>query len=299
MLILETLVQGAVDTLFVLAILVIAKKFRDARFRAALQSTECEPDERSADYQIEERSNLAVALRRCGLSIGFGFGLAGVVSGGVVRFDAGWAVVLENMGELLGYCVLLLVFLLVAEMIAEYIILPKINNTLELKNGNNAVGLAEFGVFTATGLVAFGSFNGEGGGWTTALAFFCMGQIALLLFALVYEWVTPFNMVELIRQGNAAAGLMLGGTLITLGIILCFAISGPFTTWAEGITGFAIAAAVGIFLLIPSQMLIDKFLLPNTTLQIEVERDQNLAACAVTVCAQVTLAIMIGSLVAV
>ena len=298
MLILETLMQGAVDTLFVLAILVIAKKLLDARFRAALQSADGDPNERSADYQIEERSNLAVALRRCGLSVGFGFGLAGVVSGGVVRFSAGWDAVLQNMGELLGYCVLLLVFLLLAQMVAEYIILPHVSNTLELKNQNNAVGLAEFGIFVATGLVAYGSFNGEGGGWITALAFFAMGQVALILFALIYEWVTPFDMVELIRNGNAAAGLMLGGTLITLGIILCFAISGPFTGWAEGISGFAISAAVGIALLIPFQMLIDKFLLPNTTLRTEVERDQNLAACSVTVCAQVTLAIMIGSLVA-
>jgi len=299
MLVLETLLQGAVDTLFVLLILVVAKKIRDARFASALQGTGGDAAEISTDYQIEEASNLAVALRHCGLAIGFGFGLAGVVSGGVVHFSAGMDLVLQNMTELLGYCLLLLVFLFIAEIIADKIILRSINNAVELKNRNEAVGLAEFGIFVATGLIAYGSFHGEGGGWKTALAFFGMGQAALIVFAVIYEWAAPFKMVEQIRKGNAAAGLMLGGTLITLGIILCFAIAGPFTTWRDGIIGFALSTGVGIVLLIPCQLMIDKVFLPNTTLQIEVERDKNVAACAVTVCLQVALAIMIGSLVAV
>lgn len=299
MFVLETLIQGAVDTLFVLIILALAKLIRDMRFQAALQPAGGDPKELTADYQIEEASNLAVALRRCGLSVGFGFGLAGVVSGGVVRFSAGMDAVLRNMGELAGYCALLLVFLFLAQIIADRVVLHSINNTVEIKNGNVAVGLAECGIFIATGLIAYGSFNGEGGGWHTALAFFGMGQAALIVFAALYEWATPFKIVEQIRQSNTAAGLLLGGTLITLGIILCFAISGPFVGWREGLVGFAVSAGVGIVLLIPFQILIDKVFLPHTTLKIEVERDRNVAACAVTVCLQVALAIMIGSLVAV
>ncbi len=295
----ETLVHGAFDTLLVFLILLLAKKLRDARFRAAVAPADGgDSVEYTADYQIEEESNLAVALRRCGLSIGFGFGLAGVVSGGVSRFSAGWEVVLRDTGELLLSCLLLLVFLFVAEFVVEKIILRHVHNTRELKNRNTAVGFAELGSYTATGLIAFGSFQGEGGAWYTAAGFFFMGQAALILFALIYDWVTPFNIVDEIQKGNAAAGLMLGGTLATLGIILSFAIAGPFTGWMEGITGFAISALVGIALLIPFQILIDKAFLPHTTLKIEVERDRNLAACSVTVCAQIALAIMIGALVA-
>ena len=299
MLVLETLLQGAVDTLFVLMILAVAKKIRDARFRSALRGVAGEPHELSSDFQVEEAGNMAVALRLCGLSIGFGFGLAGVVSGGVAHFSAGMDAVMRDMGHLLGYSLLLLVFLFIAEIVADRLVLRSINNAVELKNGNVAVGLAEMGIYIATGLVAYGSFHGEGGDWTTALAFFAMGQAALIVFAMIYEWVAPFKMVDQIRRGNAAAGLMLGGTLITLGIILSFAIAGPFTTWDGGIRGFLTSVGVGIVLLIPFQILIDKVFLPNTTLKIEVERDQNVAACAVTVCLQMALAIMIGSLVAV
>ena len=297
--ILETFIQGAIDTLFVLIVMVIAKQVRDARFKSSLAGEAADAATLSADHQIEEESNLAVGLRRAGLSIGFGFGLAGVVSGGVTQFSAGWDAVLQDTGSLLLSCGLLLVFLFIAELIAEHIILRHVNNSQEIYKRNIAVGLTEFGVFAATGLVAYGSFSGDGGSWHTSLGFFALGQTALILFAVLYEWSTPFKCVDEIRNGNQAAGLMLGGAMITLGIILSSAIAGPFTTWTEGIIGFAIAAGVGMALLIPFQKLIDIFFLPNTTLEIEVARDQNIAACAVTVCTEIALAIMIGALVAI
>lgn len=297
--IVETLIHGVADTLFVFVALLLAKWVSDRSYLSAMRrSADGDSPELTVDHQIEERSNLAVALRRCGLGIGFGLGLAGIVSGGVTRFGAGWQAVLDSTLDMLGYFAVLLVFFFVAQLVAEHVILHHVRNTEELHKGNDGVGFAEFGILVATGLVAYGSFHGEGGGWHTSLAFFAMGQVALIVFAVLYEWVTPFNCLDEIRDGNAAAGLMLGGTLVTLGIILGFAISGPFTGWVEGIVGFAVSAAVGMALLIPFQWLIDKAFLPNTTLKIEVERDRNLAACSVTVAAQVALSIMIGALVA-
>ncbi len=293
----ETLIQGVADTLLVFVVLLLAKVVSDRGFLSAMRRTGAtDSEELTVDHQIEEKSNLAVALRRCGLGIGFGLGLAGAVSGGVAHFTDGWDAVLANTLDLLTYFATLLVFFFVAQVVAERILLHHVNNAKELHQGNDAVGFAEFGILVATGLIAYGSFQGEGGGWYTSLAFFAMGQLALVLFAIIYEWATPFNCLKEIRDGNAAAGLMLGGTLITLGIILGYAISGDFTGWVEGIVGFLVSAVVGMVLLIPFQRLIDKAFLPNTTLKIEVERDRNLAACSVTVAAQIALAIMIGAL---
>lgn len=295
---LEMLLHGAVDTVFVLLILLLAKWFRDYRYGAALAIPQgADPKEYNANFQIEEKSNLAAALRCCGVSIGFGLGLAGVVHGGVTSFEAGWGAVLENSTTLLFNCLLVLVFLFIAEVIVEKIILRSVHNTTELQRGNIAVGLAEFGSFIATGLIAFGAFSGDGGGWQSAVGFFLAGQLALILFALIYEVATPFNIIAEIEKGNAAAGLILGGTLVALGVILSFAVSGPFVGWAPGLIAFAACTVIGVVLLIPSQALIDKAFLPNTTLKIEIERDRNVAATAVTVCAQVALAIMIGALV--
>ena len=295
----ELLVHCAVDALVVFAVLVLAKRLGDWGFRRALvRSGAGGGPEHTVNHQIEECSNLAVALRQAGLGIGFGLGLAGVVSGGVTRFSAGWnAVLLETM-TFLEYLAVLLAFFFIAQVVAERVLLAHLHNVEELQARNDAVGFAEFGILVATGLIAYGSFHGEGGGWETSLGFFALGQLALILFAVLYEWATPFNCLEEIGKGNTAAGMMLGGTLIALGIVLGFAISGPFTGWAEGIAGFAASAAIGMILLVPFQRLIDKAFLPNTTLKIEVERDQNVAACAVTIGTQIALAIMIGALVA-
>ena len=296
---LHTFLVAAVDTLIVFLILLLAKKLRDVRFRASFDvPSGADPAEFTADHQIEEKGNVAVALRRCGLSVAFGFGLAGVVSGGMRGLGSGFEGLAQDTFLILRDCAILLVFLFFAQFVVEKIILRRINNNAALKDNNTAVGFTEFGSYAATGLIAYGSFSGEGGGWETAVGFFLLGQLALLLFAVIYEFSTPFNMIEEIQKGNAAAGVMLGGTLLTLGIILSWTIAGPFIGWAEGIIGFARSTAMGIILLIPFQFLIDKAFLPHTTLKIEVERDQNVAACAVAVCSQVALAIMIGALMA-
>ena len=295
----ETLIQGAADTLLVFLALLVAKILSDRFVRSALlREGLADSPELTVDHQIEEKSNLALALRRAGLGVGFGLGLAGVVSGGVARFADGWDALLQSTLEIAVYCVVLLVFFFVAEFLSERVVLGHVHNARELHEGNLAVGFAEFGILVATGLIAYGSFHGEGGGWETSVGFFVMGQVVLIVFAFLYEWATPFDCLGEIQKGNAAAGLILGGTLVSLGVVLGFAVSGPFTGWTEGIVGFAMSGAVGIVLLIAFQRLIDKAFLPNTTLKIEVERDRNVAASTVTVCAQIALAIMIGSLVA-
>lgn len=297
--VLETLIQGLADTLLVLVVLVLAKIASDWFFRSALRGTGKEDAPgRTVDFQIEEESNLAVALRRCGLGIGFGLGLAGVVADGVARFSDGLDAVVVDTREILIYCAVLLVFFFVAQLLSERVVLGHVHNARELLEGNLAVGFAEFGILVATGLIAYGSFHGEGGGWETSVAFFAMGQVALIAFAFLYEWATPFDCLGEIKGGNTAAGVILGGTLISLGIVLGFAVSGPFEGWVEGIAGFAVSGIVGMVLLVAFQKLIDRAFLPNTTLKIEVERDRNVAASSVTVCAQIALAIMIGSLVA-
>ena len=230
---------------------VVKKKFkrspRDCALRVVAVLRGCGIDRRDGpsyhDPDLPRRRSVCAGRRGRRDRRGAWFARARSLRGGVARFSAGIDVVIQDMGHLVGYCLLLLLFLFIAEIVADRLILHSINNAVELKNGNVAVGLAEFGIFVATGMVAYGSFHGEGGDWTTALGFFALGQAALIAFAMIYEWATPFKMVEQIRQGNAAAGLMLGGTLVTLGIILEFAIAGPFTTWGEGIRGFMISVA--------------------------------------------------------
>ncbi|MBU2631280.1 MAG: DUF350 domain-containing protein, partial [Proteobacteria bacterium] len=164
--------------------------------------------------------------------------------------------------------------------------------------GNTAVGMVEAGMYLATGFILKGAISGTGGtflqGIASAILFFILGQLALLIFGFLYELITPFNVRNQIKDNNLAAGIGLGGILIALGIILMASISGPFTGWANDIAGFGIYTVYGIVMLLVFRAVVDKILLPTTNIATEVEQDRNVAALIVVESAVNAVAIMIA-----
>lgn len=80
-------------------------------------------------------------------------------------------------------------------------------------------------------LTAFGS------GSLAFLIAFVMAAGFTLLFKVIYQWVTPYHERELIRQGNSAAAITLGGALIGYVLPLASALSqtysfAEFAAWA-------------------------------------------------------------------
>lgn len=75
---------------------------------------------------------------------------------------------------------------------------------------------------------------------TGAVAFviaFAAAGVFTVAFKLIYQWVTPYKERDLIRQGNAAAAIALGGALIGYVLPLASALSHTvslmeFATWA-------------------------------------------------------------------
>jgi putative membrane protein len=70
--------------------------------------------------------------------------------------------------------------------------------------------------------------------------------LLLFVFFLVYTWVVPFDELTLIRQGNVAAALTLGGAMIGFSMTVA---SGLLHT--DGLASFAawsaVAAAIQLF----------------------------------------------------
>ncbi|MCP4219508.1 MAG: DUF350 domain-containing protein, partial [bacterium] len=151
--------------------------------------------------------------------------------------------------------------------------------------------------YIATGLIIWGSFSGEGGGVLSALIFVALGQVVLLILFMIYQAITKFDIKAEIKKGNAAAGLAAGGILIALAVILRASLAGPFVSWTADLIGFGISAAAGIILLLVMRLLVDWLFLPNTTLQVEIERDQNVAAIAITEAIIIAVAIIISSVI--
>jgi uncharacterized membrane protein YjfL (UPF0719 family) len=254
------------------------------------------------DRHIDD-GNVAVGLRRAGLYLGIAIALSGALSGTSGGF-------FQNLIQLIVDGLIITGFLFSSRFLNDYIMMGHLNNDAECikeftladgrkVTGNTALGMVEASMYIATGFILKGSLTGEGGTFfqslVSAVLFFILGQIALLAFGLIYELITPFNVRQEIKQNNLAAGIGLGGILIALGIILMGSISGPFTGWTNDIAGFGIYTVYGMAMLLIFRSVIDRILLPTTTLAIEIKEDRNVAALIVVESAIAAVAVIIAS----
>ena len=253
------------------------------------------------DRHIDD-GNVAVGLRRAGLYLGIAIAISGALSGSSGGF-------FQNLIQLIVDGLMITGFLFSSRFINDYIMMGHLNNDAECVKvftladgrkvtGNTALGMVEGSMYIATGFILKGSLTGGGGTFfqslVSAVLFFILGQIALLVFGLIYELITPFNVRQEIKQNNLAAGIGLGGILIALGIILMGSISGPFTGWASDLVGFGIYTVYGMAMLLIFRNVIDRILLPTTTLAIEIKEDRNVAALIVVESAIAAVAVIIA-----
>ncbi|MBU0972108.1 MAG: DUF350 domain-containing protein [Proteobacteria bacterium] len=253
------------------------------------------------DRHIDD-GNVAVGLRRAGLYLGIAIALSGALSG----TSGGFFI---DLIHLFVDGLIITGFLFSSRFINDFIMMGHLNNDVECVKqftqpdgrkvtGNTALGMVEASMYIATGFILKGSLAGGGGTFfqslVSAVLFFILGQIALLVFGFIYELITPFNVREEIKQNNLAAGIGLGGVLISLGIILMGSLSGPFTGWANDLAGFGIYTVYGIALLLILRSLIDRILLPTTSLATEIKEDRNVAALIVAESAIVAIALIIA-----
>ncbi len=253
------------------------------------------------DVHIDD-GNVAVGLRRAGLYLGIAIALSGAIGGASSGF---WMDLLQLLFDGL----IITGFMFSSRFINDFIMLGHVNNDAECIRefatpdggktiGNTAVGMVEAGMYIATGFILSGAISGTGGtfiqGILSAILFFILGQITLLVFGLLYETITPFNVRDEIKDNNLAAGIGLGGILVALGIILMGSIAGPFTGWKTDIISFCIYAVFGIAMLLVFRIVVDRFLLPTTNIATEVKEDRNVAALAVVQSVMIAVAIIIA-----
>lgn len=262
-------------------------------------------DRRTRDFDDDvhiDNGNLAVGLRRGGLYLGVALGLSGALSGGSSGFFL-------DLLYLILDGIIIVGLLFSSRFLNDFIMLGHVSNDGECireftredgqkVTGNTAVGLVEASMYLATGFILKGSLSGGGGTFVQAIAsavlFFILGQAALLLFGLLYEMITPFNVREEIKKNNPAAAIGLGGILVSLGIILMSSVSGPFTGWANDLAGFLLYTVYGIVMLLVFRKVVEKLLLPTTSLAVEIKEDRNVAAMVVAESAIAAVAVIIA-----
>lgn len=207
--------------------------------------------------------NIAVGLRRSGAQLGLAIALLGALSGSSAE------TLLSDLLLTAGYGALAIGFILSTLYITDRVVLPGVRNLEELKNNNIAVGIVEFGMLVATGVIAYASIIGERGGVLSSVIHFAAGQTILVLLTLIFEKVVTRKVafIPAIAAGEIASGIYLSGKLIAYSLILKSAIIGETqaTTIADKAIEFATFAFVGMLFLYVFELLLDKFIITSST----------------------------------
>ena len=266
---LEIIPRGLVFVGLGLVVLLIAKLARDIITPYKI------------DEEIVNKNNLAVAVRLSGYFMGVILVFLGAlyqpftsvpVEG--LGFDREFA---EEILRVFLYSLAGIAALNLVRIFMNRLILYRFDIEKEVVEGQNVgSGAAEFGMYIATGLLIAGSVAGEGGGPDTAAAFFGMGLVLLIVFALFYQMTTSFDMHSEIENKNTAVGIALGGNLIAIGLVTFKAVFGDFDGWNEGVAAFITYGVIGFALLYVMRLLLDKMLLPTVSVSKAIAVDRNL-----------------------
>jgi len=231
--------------------------------------------------EIGAKSNTAIALGMSGYFAGVTLVFVGAIFQPLtVAVDDGLGFNREfgaDIVRVLLYSLAGIVALNLSRILMDRLVLFKFSVQKELVEDQN-VGTAavEFGMQVAIGLLIAGAIAGSGGGPDTALAFFGLGLVVLILFALFYEFTTPFNIHDEIEKDNAAVGVSLGGNLIAIGLVMLKAVFGDFIGWGASIAEFLTFAIIGFVLLYVLRLLIDLVLLPRIKVSNALTAERNL-----------------------
>ncbi len=184
-----------------------------------------------------------------------------------------------ELGIVLLYALGGIVALNLGRVIVDKLVLTRFSTVKEIIQDRN-VGTAavEAGCFVATGLIVAGSINGDGGGPLSALAFFGLGQVVLIIFSKFYQLITKYDVHAEIEKDNVAAGVALGSSMVAIGVVLLGATRGDFIGWTENLARFGYFAVLGLVLLLILRKVTDFLLLPGTTIAHEIATDRNINA---------------------
>ena len=248
--------------------------------------------------QLNHKDNVALALSISGYYLGVIIVFLGalyqpfaIVIDDSLGFTASYW---QDVGLVFVYPVVGILVLNVARIVVDRLVLYDFSTVDEIVTDQNAgTGAVEFAVYVAVGLVIAGSISGEGGGPETAAAFLVMGLATLIIYTLLYEWTTTFNIHEQIEKDNVAVGVALAGNLIAIGIVVFKAVFGEFVGWTESIIAFLVYAIIGFVLLYAIRYLVDLVLFPHVKLADELAVDRNLGAAFIEGAALISVSLIL------
>ncbi|SFM43462.1 DUF350 domain-containing protein [Thermodesulforhabdus norvegica] len=239
--------------------------------------------------ELVEKDNLALALTLAGYILGLAIALGGSLIGPSLT-------VKQTFYDLLIYGPLALFMMILSHIINDRVILRHFDNKKEIiEDQNSGTGIVVAGNHVAMGLVVFGALSGEGS-LVTALVFWLLGQLALVLVTLFYNAILPFDLHKEIERDNVAVGVAFSGVLVATGNIVRYAIQGDFVSWEQDLIFFGGVMVFGAIALPLARFVVDKFILigRNLTDELVNQEKPNIGAGAIEAIVYVALSFLIG-----
>ena len=247
--------------------------------------------------QLVREDNPAVALVFAGYLLAIGVILQGVLAQEPVATGAATPqrALLADLWSTLLWGGIGVVLLEVARVVDDKLLLYRFSNTKELvEDRNMGTAAVEFGSLVGTGLVIRAVLSGDDLGLAASLVatavYFVAAQLAFVLFGLLYQRVTRYDVHAEIERDNVAAGVALGGSLLAIGVQMS-----SYLTRYDSLLGLVVWLVIGMFLLLTSRYILDKWVLPGALLDDEISRDQNWGAALVESGAALSVAYLIGT----
>ncbi len=208
--------------------------------------------------EIQEKGNYTYAIQRGGVIVGQALAMRAAVS----TYDPKH--MLSAILWLVGEFVYIGLALVLTRWVLDKLVLPKVNNTELLRQGNLSVGLMEAAFYVAIGLLLGGSLTGTAAtvGLTigSSIVFFLLGTALLVIYWWAYELATPGDSIRArLIEGQHCAGVEAAGVMLAAGVIIQNGVAGDFTNWGADIAAFATTALIGLALMLAAQLLLNKF----------------------------------------
>lgn len=211
--------------------------------------------------ELVEKDNFAFSIAHtgylAGLLLAIGSSIVGPSNGIVTDFI-----------DMAIYSGISIILLNLSVIICDKVILRKFSVYKEIiDDQNEGTGVVEGAIALASGLIIFGAVSGEGTslvhGIITAVTFWAVGQVVLVLTSIIYNLSLSYNVFDEIEKDNVAVGVSFAGVLIAIGNLIRFAISGDFISWGVSFSNVGIDLIIGLLLLPVVRFLADRVLLPG------------------------------------
>ena len=211
-------------------------------------------------HELVEQDNFAFAVAH----VGYFIGLILAISGALIGPTQGLIPDLIDIGIYGGLAILLLNL---SVIVNDKVMFRRFSVYREIVEDRNVgTGALEGASAVGTGLIILGAVSGQGGGVLTAVVFWLVGQVLLMITARVYAALVPYDVHDQIERDNVAVGLGFAGALISIANLIRFGLTGDFYSWTDSLTEVGIDVGTGLLFLPLVRWLTDKILLPGRSL---------------------------------